>query len=324
MPETVSRGQRTEMRTQSRFLPVGRNHLRSHQPLPSPLVAIPMTAHPEVSSGILAPETSYTLTFPTAGTYPYLCLLHPGMVGTVVVQPAGTPYPLSQADYNEAATVTSQTDLAQGVTALFNTPQAATTKNADGSTNYNILAGAGVGRASVMRFLPQEQTISVGDTVTWTNMDMMDPHTVTFSPTGKYPEFGTPQSLAPAGGSTYDGTTFTNSGLIFPPGTPAIPGIPTTTSYTLKFTKAGVYTYHCLLHDELGMIGKIRVVAAGSTPSTTALVKVANNPVLGPVLTDANGNTLYYLTSEIGNQPSSCTGTCLSHWTPLTRAQRHQ
>jgi predicted lipoprotein with Yx(FWY)xxD motif len=158
----------------------------------------------------------------------------------------------------------------------------------------------------------------VGDTVTWTTTDMMDPHTVTFSPNGQYPDFPSGPAFAPAGGPTYDGTTFTNSGLMFPAGTPAIPGIPTTTSFTLKFTKPGVYTYHCLLHDANGMIGKIRVVAAGaSTTLGPPIATVSNNPALGPILTDAKGHTLYFLTSEIVGQPLKCTGTCLNFWFPL-------
>ncbi len=272
-----------------------------------------------VSSGIIPPvpgHNTYTLTFTKAGTFGYACLIHPGMVGTVIVQPAGTPYPMTQAQYDEAAAVASQQDLAAGVTAM-NTATTTTSKNANGSTNYQVLTGTSAGRASVMRFLPNTLTISVGDSVTWTNPDMMDPHTVTFAPDGKYPEFPSPQAFAPAGGSTYDGSTFTNSGLIMPMGSPAVPG--TTESYTLTFTKPGVYTYHCLLHDSLGMIGKIRVVS-GPVPTTlpTPLVQVANNPHLGPVLTDAQGHTLYYLTSELGGAPAQCTGACLSHWTPLS------
>lgn len=272
------------------------------------------------SSGILLPQRSFTLTFTAAGTFPYLCLFHRGMNATVVVQPAGAPYPMSQADYNEAATVASQRDLGQGVTALFHTTPAAPTTNSDGSTNHNVLVGFSAGRASVMRFIPSQLTIAVGDTVTWTNADMIDPHTVTFAPDGKYPEFPSPAAFTPAGGPTYDGTTFTNSGLIFPAGTPAGNGPPPLTTFTLKFTKAGTFTYHCLIHDPLGMIGKIRVVSDTTASLGAPIATVANNPHLGPILTAANGHTLYFLTSEIAGQPLKCTAKCLNFWTPLSVA----
>jgi plastocyanin len=36
-------------------------------------------------SGILAPGGQFSFTFQSAGTFPYHCAIHPGMVGTVVV-----------------------------------------------------------------------------------------------------------------------------------------------------------------------------------------------------------------------------------------------
>lgn len=274
-----------------------------------------------VNSGIVEPGGTFKLTFTKAGTFPYLCLLHPGMTGNVIVQPAGTPYPTTQADYNEAGTVAAQRDLGLGNSLRLQLQSAppATTTNADGSTNYSVLTGANSGQAELMRFAPGKLTIHVGDTVTWTNPDTIAPHTVTFAPDGNYPEFPSGPALAPAGGPTYDGTTFTNSGLIISPGSTRFPGLPTKTSYTLKFTKAGTYVYHCLVHDNAGMIGKIRVVAAGaSTNPGTPIATVANNPALGPILTDANGHTLYFLTSEVAGQPLQCTGNCLKFWAPLT------
>ncbi len=38
------------------------------------------------NSGNIGPGASFTFTFPTAGTFTYHCLIHPGMVGTVTVQ----------------------------------------------------------------------------------------------------------------------------------------------------------------------------------------------------------------------------------------------
>jgi len=37
-------------------------------------------------SGNIAPGARFTMTFPNAGSFPYHCTLHPGMVGTVNVQ----------------------------------------------------------------------------------------------------------------------------------------------------------------------------------------------------------------------------------------------
>lgn len=38
------------------------------------------------NSGNIAPGATFTRTFPAAGSFQYHCTLHPGMVGTVVVQ----------------------------------------------------------------------------------------------------------------------------------------------------------------------------------------------------------------------------------------------
>src|SRR5262245_30301624 len=38
------------------------------------------------NSGIVSPGGRFTVTFQTAGTFPYHCTIHPGMVGTVVVR----------------------------------------------------------------------------------------------------------------------------------------------------------------------------------------------------------------------------------------------
>ena len=38
------------------------------------------------ASPTMAPGVSYSRTFGTIGSFPYYCIFHPGMVGTVVVQ----------------------------------------------------------------------------------------------------------------------------------------------------------------------------------------------------------------------------------------------
>lgn len=38
------------------------------------------------NSGTIAPGATFTMSFPTAGSFPYHCTIHPNMVGTVSVQ----------------------------------------------------------------------------------------------------------------------------------------------------------------------------------------------------------------------------------------------
>jgi plastocyanin len=38
------------------------------------------------NSGSIAPGGRFSMTFPSAGTFPYHCSIHPGMIGTVNVQ----------------------------------------------------------------------------------------------------------------------------------------------------------------------------------------------------------------------------------------------
>jgi len=73
-----------------------------------------------------------------------------------------------------------------------------------------------------------------------------------------------PVVAAPAGATTYSGTGLLNSGV------PAGPPKP----FVVTFTKAGTYTFNCLVHP--GMQGVVKVVAAGqSVPSASKQVKLA-------------------------------------------------
>jgi plastocyanin len=105
-----------------------------------------------------------------------------------------------------------------------------------------------------MRFLPnQPLSISTGDTVNWTTK-VFAPHTVTF---GDSPEG------APAGESIYNGGN-ANSGVMYAPNGRDtagrdLPPAPGGSTYALTFTRAGTYTYVCLLHANQGMTGTIVV-----------------------------------------------------------------
>ena len=195
------------------------------------------------------PSTSYTLTFTAPGDFVYNCLIHPGMQGSVTVQPAGTPYPATQEQYDAQSATDSAAALGSGVT-LANAYQVTSSANADGHTTYNVSAGVGNGAASSIAFIPVALTIAPGDTVTWTNTDPIEPHTVTFAgPDGKIPTVEDPTAAMPAGGPTEDGSTFTNSGILGGPPQP----------YSLTFPTTGIFNYVCIIHAGLGMKGTIVV-----------------------------------------------------------------
>jgi plastocyanin len=205
------------------------------------------------SSGFFTGTHTYTLTFPKAGTYAYLCLLHePVMAGIVVVQPAGTPYPHPQGFYTGQGmqALNASLSAAQGAVREFPFTDGGTTLAAGIASG---LAAAPPSNSTVMRFLDSSVyngnstvTVPLGTTLTWVNEANNALHTVTFPPLGQQPPHN---PLTPAtGGPTYDGSTLVHSGLI-PPGH----------SFSVTFTRRGTYPYYCILHIPDGMTGTVIV-----------------------------------------------------------------
>ncbi len=207
------------------------------------------------NSGLIANGATYTLTFTAAGTFPFVCLLHPAMTGVLQVNPAGTPYPNTQQFYDQQAQQTAQTLLA---TAQQVSNAALAAAQAAGPTN--VTAGAGDGVVDVMRFLPGTLTVSVGQTVTWTNRAVGTPHTVTFGtpPSGDQQN---PVGTDGPGHATISSTSQSvHSGFIgasFPAGA----------TFNVLFTAPGTYRYICTLHADLGMVGTVVVTPTAATPT---------------------------------------------------------
>jgi plastocyanin len=110
---------------------------------------------------------------------------------------------------------------------------------------------------AVLQFMPGTVTVPVNVPVNWTWDGTIEPHSVTFLKPGQVlPAPGSDPSLfaptPPTG--PYDGTTFVNSGLVPLGPSPAPP-------FSMTFSKAGTYDYHCVIHPQ--MVGKVTVVAAG-------------------------------------------------------------
>jgi predicted lipoprotein with Yx(FWY)xxD motif/plastocyanin len=141
-------------------------------------------------------------------------------------------------------------------------------------------------------FQPGTVTVPVGTTITWTNHGQTG-HTTT------------------SDSGAWDSSTLQ-------------PG----QTFQFTFNQPGTFTYHCKIHPF--MTGSITVQQAsgtaqptvgptstGTTATTSGLpVQVTSNATLGAILTNAQGMTLYYLTSE-NSTTFKCTGACLNNWPPL-------
>ena len=236
-----------------------------------------------INSGTPDPSAPpFTLTFTAPGTYEYLCLVHPQMIGNVIVQEAAAELPSDQAAYDQLGGEQIAAMFDEG-DALIAEYEAATPQAGAAAGVHEVTAGVGSetgvnGGAEALRFLPHEVAIAVGDTVRWTNRSMHEPHTVTFLGGALPPEFitvepaeGGPPTLVlssdaifPAGGDSFDGTGLTGSGAFNQELPEFSDEFERTATYELTFTAPGEYRYYCVFHsggpdDEMGMTGTVTV-----------------------------------------------------------------
>ena len=108
--------------------------------------------------------------------------------------------------------------------------------------------------AAVMRYLPQDLRIRVGDTVVWTEDTSNQSHGVTFLAGQPLPQVPDWFLSSPTGnGVSYDGSSYFNSGPLYR----ADAGLPH--SLTLTFTKAGTFPYVDVGDFFMGMQGSVIV-----------------------------------------------------------------
>lgn len=183
-------------------------------------------------------RSSYDLTFPDTGTFTYYCLVHGAMMkGVITVNPAGTPYPMTQSQVDHQAQLEADAVLVDG-----NRLRAETNRMA---SPHTVMVGNDDGQAMLMRFVHQTVTVRAGGTVTFIDPGM-GPHTVTFGDEPTDPG----QLQAYTASATYDGDGTVNSFLV-----PAAHE----STFTVTFTKPGRYHYICALHDVQGMGGTVVV-----------------------------------------------------------------
>lgn len=207
------------------------------------------------------PPTPMDLTFSTPGTYTYSCVIHPQMVGKVVVKDSG-----SDIDSASAATKRGDAEKAKwleegrGLKSQLEKGAAQPTKNADGTSTFQVKMGISGPHTDVLQFAPTPANVKAGDKVEFVN-DSGAPHTASF--------FGTTPAIVnptdpkvgpPAPGpspQTLNTTGFFNTGLL-PPNAPPGSGPPIQArSFTFVVPAGGTYAYECILHATSGMGGTI-------------------------------------------------------------------
>jgi plastocyanin len=180
------------------------------------------------SSGVLNKDQTYSLTFTKPGVFEYVCLVHPEMKGEVRVIDPEAP---------RAAVA-------------------------------NVSVGDGEHDLSLMRFVPGDLEIRVGESVAFANQDASQmPHTVTFRAGRPSPEMITPQPqpagppllvfnpdvIEPRGAAdAFKGDEYLNSGMLVQGGSDK--------PFVVTFTQPGTYEYICALHENMGMRGTITVL----------------------------------------------------------------
>lgn len=227
-----------------------------------------------INSGFLEPDASrFSVTFSTAGSFGYVCLIHPEMTATIEVVAPGTAGITTQAAVDQlAATHMGAVHEAQ-VTAILATRQSPRpVDSANGGQTQFVRAGTDWrgGHLDVLAFLPGDLTINAGDTVVW-YIDHRIPHSVTFAQEGMPPPPPFAPSPQPSGpprlvlaegarmarpSAVYDPGMFFNSGIFGDIANQTLGGAG---AWSLTFDQPGTYEYFCYLHEALGMKGKIIV-----------------------------------------------------------------
>jgi len=227
-----------------------------------------------LTSPELVDGQTYTVMFPTAGNFKLVCLVHANMTGAVHVLRPSEPLPFDQAFYDNQAQKRTAELLSDG--AGLEGRATATAQQGSGdavSVGIGEIVATGDGSDSVFvaRFRQDTIVVRIGDTVEWTNLDPAVAHTVTFGfPNG---DPNPPQPPAPPGVVTVDTdgalhaavmspTDNVHSGFLqaaFQDRTGLAQSPLGVKRFRVTFTTPGTFNYRCILHDDLGMVGRVIV-----------------------------------------------------------------
>ena len=222
-----------------------------------------------ITSSELVSGQTYSVKFPTAGNFKVVCLVHANMTGAVHVLDPSVSLPNDQRSYDFLANRQKNALLADGAGLIG---QAVATAEQAGPNAISagigevVATGGGSNTLSVLRFLRDSIVVHVGDTVEWTNLDPVTPHTITFGTEPANPQTQVGLSSPDADGARRATITSAqdsvSSGFIQASSQDRT-GLPqlalATTRFRVTFNTPGTFNYICALHDEEGMVGKVIV-----------------------------------------------------------------
>ena len=237
--------------------------LQPGQPRPNPFTA-PVTPDGStydgqsfLNSGVLLNGAKYSVKFGAAGDFPFVCLIHGKMSGTLHVAPAFTAREQDDDDgggaFLGAAREQARDLLAQGLK-LQRQELRAVLPDKDAVTigsGFVFTTGAGDQSVMIARFLAGTRSIHVGETIDWTATDPATPHTVTFGNPPANPAAVVNASNGSAVLPTTPPGMTVSSGFLGKPSARQV--------FNGTFNAPGTYEYYCALHRDLGMVGTIIV-----------------------------------------------------------------
>jgi plastocyanin len=216
-----------------------------------------------VGSGLplAGPPKPLKVKFPKKGKYTVLCLVHPGMKGTIVVKGKKAHIPTKKQDRKRIKQqTTAATKLAKKLVAGQGVPSGLTVK-----------AGNDKNGVALINFFPGKKTVKVGQQVTFTMSNKStETHNVAFAPEAYAQELAQ-AFIGPAGldartvypsqppgtplvvDGTVHGNGFVNTGVL-----DDVKSTPLPKSATVSFSKPGTYQYFCIVHGA-EMKGAIKV-----------------------------------------------------------------